>query len=50
MKIQGSHLLELDGRRSGKYGKFLIIMMLSNTDGWNWAAIAFAIRTAICKM
>jgi len=50
MKIQGSHLLELDGRKSGKYGKPLIRMMLSYIDGCNRVAIAFEIRTAICKM
>jgi len=50
MKIQGSHLLELDGRKSGKYGKPLIRMMLSYNDGCNSVAIAFEIRTAICKM
>ena len=38
---------EPDGNKSGKYGSFLMSMMLSYILGWSKAAIALLIRTAI---
>lgn len=36
-----------DGSKSGRYGSFLMTMMLSYIEGWSSAAVAFAISTAI---
>lgn len=41
------YMPELEGSKSGRYGNFLMTMMLSYMDGWSSAAIAFDISTAI---
>lgn len=37
----------MDGRRSGKYGRFFISIILSYSEGCNNTATAFDINTAI---